>query len=170
MKPLLTDNGIAAEPKSQRYDVTQRKLILEMIAHMKTPREIQRDFKKLYDIDLPYQSIVSLRNTKRSRQFIADERERFLVRIEDVPGYHKRVRMERREFIYETALVTGDYKSALTAVKHQEEEIETKNRGNNYSLTLNQYNNLNDDELEARRQDLMKTITIKPKLATPKES
>lgn len=142
----------------------QKKLVATMLAHFKSPYEIQAEFRRLYQVEMPYSTIASYRGKKKWKGYIQAERDKYLMGLDNVPGAHKRVRMERREMIYEKSMIREDFKNALSAVRDQENEIEGKQRQMNF--TLNQYNGLTDEELEEKRLELMKTITI----PAPKES
>lgn len=145
--------------------------LMELIARFQNYSEINEYFMTNHKISVSHNLILQYQKTKKWKPVIQELRNKYLLSGDQVAGSHKRVRMERRDKIFEKAMKDNKLKEALIATKHQEEEMEGSNRGGtNLNITLNQYNELSDLELEEKRQEILGRIQKKNVLEIKKET
>lgn len=88
-------------------------------------------------------------------------REEYLREIGQVAGAHKRVRVERMDKVQTTAIEKDDFSAAVSANKELRSEMEPIEHSNSTFIQQNNQFNfhvLNDEELEAKRVEVMKKI------------
>lgn len=173
-KDLLTKNPLVQKAAETLQPIThqppangpvlneeQRRFVISLLGQFMTYLEIAEEFEKKYgNVPKNFKNIVShYGRTKRWQPVIERIRTDFVTDLHSVGGTHKRVRMERRERLYEKAFQKGDVRNALIAVKHMEEEMEgTKT----FNFNMTQYSRLSDQELEEKYQSILEKI--KPKI------
>ena len=143
--------------------------LMEFIARFATMEDINSYFIPTYGKFIAPAAVQQYRKTAKWKPIIKKLREKYLLGEDEVAGRHKRVRLDRADKIFEKALQKDDLKTALQANRDQQEMVEGKNvNAGDVSMTFNQYNVLDDEELRLRikeAQDKLarKTIDIKPK-------
>ena len=147
------------EVYSHKYTEEQKLFIVTMIGQCRTPEEVKEAFKEKYAIELHKPGVLMrvYKNADKWKPIIERIRSKYLEDIEHVAGYHKRVRLERAERVYDRSVKKGDLKSQLSALEHQRKEVEQGNF-TTLSLTLNQYNMMSSDELLAEKERLMSRL------------
>lgn len=171
MDPAIAEhlkNYQSVYTRRRKLNKDQQLEMCELMARFCTNDEIRQHFAENHKVFISPALVGQYKRTEKWKPVIQKLRATYLGSMTDVPGTHKKIRMERREKIYEVAMKTGQLKHAITAVKHQEEEMEGRNQGN-VNLTFNQFNGLTDEELEEKKRDLLErikahqAITIQPK-------
>jgi hypothetical protein len=143
LKPSTKKRG--GRPKLQDR---QRIEIVKMLAEFIPQPQIVYEIKRKYGIELSQQSIYGYSVSPKWKDKLLKLRKKYTDDLESVPGYHKRVRMERMEKIWEKADNKSDLKSAVTVTEHQRKEVEgdgTKQSGDNILI---QFNAMSDAELQ----------------------
>lgn len=161
------------KPKSKkliRVDLApeQQNELIVMIAERRTNTEIMRYFKDEYGIAVSTNSISGYRKSDKWRPLIKTIEDKYLADLGSVAGTHKRVRMERLDQIYETAIRKDKLKEAITAIEKQRVEIEGDS-SKNVSISLNQFNMLSDEQLEEERKRVLSEIEKLNVLKKPKQ-
>jgi hypothetical protein len=137
----------------ERYDV--KDYILRGIAKYVTPSDIVEQVQDIFRISITPSLVTAYKSTKKWQPIISKYRQEYLATLEDVPMSHKKVRLERVEKLYEKAKTKGNVRELLTTIEHSRKEMEGDGI---HSLTLNQYNIMSDEELEAKREWLLDKI------------
>jgi len=150
-----------------KLDQDQQLELMEFIARFASIEEINAYFVPTHGVSISQPLVNQYRHTKKWQPIIKKLREKYLISEDEVPGFHKKVRMERNDKIYEKAFKDGDLKTALQANKQQKEEM-TKDEGN-LSLTLNQYNYLTDEELQEKIAEAREKIAKLTAVTVQKE-
>lgn len=157
-----------------KFSTDQRRLILNMIAHCMTNREIEKRVREDIGMDISSLQITRYRNSKKWKGYIQKEREIFLASVNETPGFHEKVRLGRADDIYEKAVEQGELKVAIQAIDQQRKELK-EGKQQPVSFVFQQYNSLSDDELEDKYNNALakiakhklKTITVTPTTPTP---
>lgn len=153
--PHINNRGIL----SRGYlTAEQSRHLCECIAYFMSAAEINASFNEKYGIEIKriYTKIYNMKRSNRWNPMIEELRAKFIAGVHEVAGSHKRVRMERRELLYEKALKSGQIRNALIAVKHQEEEMEGIK-----SFHINvELENLSDAQLEEKKKMLLERISL----------
>lgn len=153
-----------------KYSNDQKLLIVTMIAKGMTPHEIVEEAKAKHNMDVKVGTISDYRHAIKWQPIIKKIREEHYANVAEVAGSHKRVRLDRRERIYDKAVKKGDLKTALSAVTGSKDEMEDKSTAGHLNLTLNQYNLMSDEEIEFRKNELLKKLSAKQVIDMPKEN
>ena len=140
-------------------------IIASHAAYMKS-NEINDAFEERYGRRVKFMcpKIDQLRDTKSGKAAFEKYRADYLARIEEVAGYHKRVRLERADKAYDMAFKQGTVRDQIAAIEHQRREVEEVAEQGGISLTIQQINIMSDSELLKRREmllDYIKTIEHK---------
>ncbi len=143
-----------------KYTEEQRLFIVTCIAHMMSTQEIRDAFKEQFGIEFENASnlIGNYKRTAKWKSIIDKTRVKYLADMEDVPGFHKKVRLRRHERVYEGALKKGDYKNAISATEHQRKEIEGDSSTLNLSLYNNKFNIFTDEELSQKHLEALEKV------------
>lgn len=149
---------------TDKYTQEQKAFIVTMTAHFMEPREVEDAFYAKYGVQLHHASslINVYKRTVKWKALLERERSAFLASMDEVPGFHKKVRMMRREKIYHRAIAKDELKYALAATKDSELEIEGPKR--ELAVTFNQFNQyttMSDEELEEKRQEILEKMNRK---------
>ena len=121
-----------------------------------TGNEIVEKAKEELNIDISQPLVVFYSHTEKWQPLIKKIREAHMSDLASIAGSHKKVRLRRQEKIYDKAISKNKYDLALRATEAQRREMEE----GNINLTLNQFNVLSDDELEAKKMEVMNRIKL----------
>jgi hypothetical protein len=142
----------------------ERKIfICNLLAQYKTAPEIQSLLKEMHNVDMSRNTIYNIRD--KNKQFIEQQRAKYLANLSDVPIAQEKVRLERDEELYLLSLGIENPKdrvsTALSCLKEAREETKKVEYQNNF-IQFNQFNTLSDEELlEKKRRIEEKIINIK---------
>lgn len=170
--------GADLVPKHKFSEPYKHRLAMH-IAECDGPSEVAKIVKAETGLDVTRSTIDYYTKHKRWGPLIEKKRQTYLQNVQDVPGFHERVRLERADKIYKYAIENGQHDLALKATEQQRKEV--KERAVNVNLTqYNQYNNLTDEEVQEKLRESMarlgklmngtKEVTIGPDRTTEKDS
>lgn len=145
--------------KERKLNEDQQLELMELIAKFGNFNEINKHFISKYQFALSSPLIYQYKRAPKWQPVIKKLREKYTSGVDEVAGMHKRVRLERADNIYELAMNKGDLDAALRANKDLREEVTDKHSVGNIVLNqFNQFNNMSDEELMQRREELMKKV------------
>lgn len=130
--------------------------LMEFIARYATMDEINEHFVQKHKTSISQPLVYQYKRTKKWQPIILKLREKYLLNPSEVAMSHKRVRLDRRERIYQKAMHKEDLKTALSSVQGSKEEMEESRGG--ISLTFNQYNSLSDEEVKEQISEKLKLL------------
>ena len=151
-----------------KFNTSQRRQILDMIAHCMTIREIKQAVKEQMNMEISHEQIHNYKSGPKWKGYIQREREAYLASLDEVPGFNDKIRLMRSDGIYDKAIEEGDLKVALSAVEHQRREVKDNSANQApVSFVFQQFNKLTDAELTDRyNQALVKIAKHKQKVLT----
>lgn len=117
--------------------------------------EIMRLVKEKFGISISNVQIYNYKAAPKWQPIINKYRQKYMANMDDVPMSHKKVRLQRVEQLYEKSLKTDSVRDSLSTIEHSRKELEGDG---NISFTLNQYNIMTDEEIEAKREWLLNKI------------
>lgn len=135
----------------QKLGDKQKAHISKLIGEFVTNKRIMEIMSETYGIEVTSAAITHYRNytTKKWKKIALEARQKYLSRLEDVPGYHKRVRLERMEHAVEKCVDKNDMKTMISAVAQQQKEVEGgEEKLSSINVYLQQLNIMGDDELQ----------------------
>lgn len=139
----------------------QKAHICKMLGEFVKPKEICRIMKEVHNIDITTCAVQNYKTGKRWQKAILESRQAYLSKLEDVPGYHKRVRLERMERAAERCEDKDDIKTLISAVAQQQKEVEGGDEKlSSLTINLQQLNIMSDEELQ-RELDNTKNYIMK---------
>lgn len=143
--------------KTWKFNEEQKNEICQFIGYGMRDREIVREMEKRYGLKVTEMNIYWYRHHKKWQELIKKHRDEYLSHCDDIPGFHKKVRLARMEKVIELAEDNNDPKVMIAATEHQRKEIEG---GGDTNLTLisNRYYNMSDEELAKKEQELLEAI------------
>jgi len=108
--------------------------------------------------EIAYESIKSIRDSKKWQPIVEKERKEWLSRIAEVPIANKRVRLEAWQEMLEKGLSSNKMATVKNALIGARDEIEGIQSaiGNNYNLTY--IASMSDNELVRKRDELLGKI------------
>ena len=137
-----------------------KQMIVSLWASGLTPTEVVDRAKEEFNIEISKHQVLNYSKAEKWQPLIKKIRQETFSDLAAVAGSHKRVRLERSEKVFEKALKKGDLKHSLAATEAQRKEMEG---GGDFNVTLNQYNVLSDEELEFKKEEVLKRIALKSK-------
>jgi len=156
-----TGPAIAGEPrvgvKTHKFTPAYRKKIIKHIAQCDDTHEIRQIVKAETGMDISTTQIDQYRHSKKWMPIIEKERQAYLNNVQDVPGYHDKVRLARADKIYKAAIASDNPELALKATEQQRKEVKESNK-QPVSFVFQQYNNLSQDELDDKYQKALEAI------------
>jgi len=134
-----------------------RQLIVSLWASGLTTSEVQERVLEDHNIKVSYAQILLYTKSAKWQPLIQRIKKETYADLASVAGSHKKVRLNRAERIYEKAMSGSKpkLKEALAATEHQRKEMEG---GGDFNITMNQFNLLSDEELEAKKMEVMQRI------------
>lgn len=153
IKDLKQYDSVKATTSKLNND--QQLELMEFIARFASLDEINEYFISNYRINITNSLVYQYKRTKKWQPIINKLREKYLLAQSEVAMSHKRVRLDRREKIYQKAVKKDDLKTALNAVQGSQEEMEERGGIN---INFNQYNSLSDQELEEKKSEILERI------------
>lgn len=172
IKHIRDKKFTGVRPVKEKLDEKMQLELMELIARYATGDEINEHFYSHYKVIIRPSMLYQYKRSEKWKPVIAKFREKYLLNPSEVAMSHKRVRLDRREKIYQAAMKKEDLKTANSVIQGAKEEMEETGRGS-ISLTFNQYNALSDDELKDQIKEKLErlkrfeSIDVKP--AKPKE-
>ena len=151
------------EIKKDKYHLfteEQKLAIVKMMAHGWSNSEIQSHIKETYDIKASMTAIENYKSAEKWKPVIKKFRDEFVNSTDEVPGSHKRVRLERAERMYDKAAAKGDIKFGLLSIEQQRKEFD-KHENNTYNILNQQYNYMSDEEVKNRKEFLLAKLNKK---------
>lgn len=143
---------------SWKLNDEQKKEICKLIGMGMTSREVDAEFRRLYNIEVTamnysYYSTIS----PKWRELTKKYRDEYLAHQDDIPGFHKKFRMKRMEKAFEMAEEDRDIRAMVAATEHQRKEIEGSG-DTNLTLISNRYYTMSDKELEEKEQEILSQL------------
>ena len=164
--PLPVEKEEAVEIQSQekpkkvnqhyKFSEQEKQLIVSWHAMGHSPSEIQEKVREELNASVATMTIHQYTQAAKWQPLIKKVREETMQDLASVSGSHKKVRLQRHEKIYDKAIGKNKFDLALKATEAQRKEMEE----GNVTLTLNQFNVLSDDELEHKKNEVMKRIQL----------
>ena len=147
------------QPKDtyHRLRPEHKEFVCKLIGYGYKDNEIRTELISTFGIETSLTNLGRYHLTKKWAPAIKKYRDEYLASYDDIPGFHKKIRLDRMERAYEKAEKKGNIKEIISATEHQRKEIEGTG---DTSLTLisNRYYNMTDEEIEKRQQEIMKLI------------
>lgn len=159
-KPLKKKWGNQGKESTWRIEEHDKQMIVSLWASGLTPTEVVDRARDDFNIEISSSQVVRYSKAEKWQSLIKKIRQETFSDIAAVAGSHKRVRLDRQEKVYEKAIKKGDLKHSLAATEAQRKEMEG---GGDFSVTLNQFNILSDEELEFKKEEVLKRIALKSK-------
>ena len=144
--------------KSWKLTEEQKIFLCRLIGYHYTSREVVEEIEKEFGIKLSLAMVeLRYRASVKWRPVIEKFRQEYLSRYDDVPGFHKKVRLDRMERAYQMAKSQQDVKAIISVTEHQRKEVEG---AGDTSLTLisNRYYNMTDAELDKRQKEVVEQL------------
>lgn len=145
---------------SGKISEQDKQLIISLFAAGNTVSEVVERAREEFNIVVSIRQVYKYTQTAKWQPLIKKIRQETMNDLTAVAGSHKRVRLERGEKIYEKAMQKNKLDIALKATEHQRKEMEGDG---DFSVTMNQYNLLSDEELEFKRKEVMERIARQSK-------
>ena len=147
-------------PTSHKLSSEDQKFLCRCIAEFKTAKEIVGLLKER-GRDVQVSLIYQYKCEDKWRPIIQKFRQRYIGKLDDVPGVHKRVRIERMDRVADKAEENEEFSSVISATRQQQLEIEGNNTITNNTLIFQQYNHMSDEEIEKRKDQLLRFLKTK---------
>lgn len=145
-------------PDNHKFEESEKSMIVSWYALGFTQSEIVEKAKEELNIEISKGLCYQYSQSEKWQPLIRKIRNENMNDIAAVAGSHKKVRLERAEKVFDKALKGGKLKEALSATEHQRKEMEGS--GDMMNLTLNQFNVLNDEELEFKKKEVLERIKL----------
>lgn len=140
--------------KSHKLDEPKQIYLCKLIGYGFTTKEIASELKESFGIEIGTRMINKYKKDDNWEPTIRKFRQEYVSLFDDVPGFHKKIRLVRMEKVIEKAEEEGDWKRVIEATEHQRKEIEGSG-DINISLVSNRYYNMSDEELAKREDELI---------------
>ncbi len=144
--------------KTYKLSEAEKQMIVAWFATGQTPSECAERAKEELNVEVSSHQVYLYSRAEKWQELIRKIRNETMSDIASVAGSHKKVRLERHEKVFDKALKKGSLKDAIAATEHQRKEME--GAGDMVNLTLNQFNVLNDEELEFKKKEIMEKIKL----------
>lgn len=156
---LLKDlkNYDSIKSQNSKLSREQQLELMEFIARYASSEEINEYFMQKYKMTISQPLVYQYKRTPKWRPIIKKLREKYLLDVKEAPMAHKKVRLDRAERIYHKSMIGGQYGTAMGAVRHSMEEVESKHQGDT-SMVFNQYNIMSDQEIQEKKAELLERI------------
>ena len=125
--------------------------VCNMLARFNSLNDVKKKVAT-WGITLSEQAVQAYRSTPKWKQVIDRLRSEYLTEILEVPISHKRVRLERLDSLYKSAVNKGQLGVAKEVLKAAQEEIE--HRPGNVSIIMNKIEMISDDELREKVRNI----------------
>ena len=152
---------IQAHPQSKdtyhRLRPEHKEFVCKLIGYGYKNNEIRNELISTFRMEVSLEALSNYHERPKWKPVIKKYRDEYLASYDDIPGFHKKIRLDRMERAYEKAEKKGNIKEIISATEHQRKEIEGTG---DTSLTLisNRYYNMSDEEIEKRQQEILKLI------------
>ena len=150
---ISPDNHVANGKNKWKLNGIQRIYLCRMLAEGFSINEIRYEMLLKFNVELHRHSIIWYRNHSPWKEQIKKFRDKFLADMDDVPTFHKKVRMLRHERAYDMAVEQHDPRVMNSSTEHSRLEVE--GGGSNLTLISNRFYNMSDEELLQREQELL---------------
>lgn len=159
LNPPLTKGKFGGPQKAWKLSEQDKMMVVSLHASGLTPHEVVERARTM-NIEISHQMVWQYASAPKWQKLIDKIKKETYSDLAAVAGSHKRVRLDRAERIYEKSMSKNKFKDALAATEHQRKEMEG---GGDFNLTMNQFNLLSDEELEAKKAEVMDRIARQPK-------
>lgn len=133
--------------------------VAKFIAQFKTYKQAQRFVKEKFSLVFDYRGIEKLFTQEgRWKTALAQLKQEYVNSTMEVPISHKRVRLERYEWLYEQAVASGKFPAAKACLDSAREETEAGKIPSIGSLVFAQINNMSDEELHSEKDRLLEKL------------
>ena len=129
-----------------KMSAEQQVKVCEMLARFYSQSEVKKRVKE-WGIEINEQAVDYYRHSNKWKQIIEKMRGEYLSEILEVPIAHKRVRLERLDSLYRSAVEKDQLSVAKEVLRAAQDEIEHKST---LSITMNKIELISDDELRER--------------------
>lgn len=147
-----------ATPTSHKLEQDHKEHVCKLIGYGFTDNEVVNQLKESFGIEMSAACIFqNYRSGKKWQALIKQHREAYLSTYDDVPGFHKKTRLDRMERAYTKAEKKGDIKSIISLTEHQRKEVEGTG-DTNLTLISNRFYNMTDAELDSKQAELLKSL------------
>ena len=162
-KSLIDKSVISIEtrnlkPKWKLNDV-ERDFLCKLLGHGYSGNETRDEMKRVFGIELDTQTVQGYRYLDKWKPVIKKYRDEYVADMDNIPTFHKKIRMSRHERAYNMAYKQQDPKSMIQATEHSRVEVEGgSNSVSSLTLISNRYYNMSDEELVARENQLLEEV------------
>ena len=169
VKRELVPQGIKSVDWPSSED--EKMFVITCAASFMKSNRIREEFAKRYSKYLtdPARVVARLKEFKIWLTAFEKCRHDYVSNLEEVAGYHKRVRLDRLDHLHDKALEDGDTKEARSAVEALRRETEEQVILSGVSLTLQQINLMSDDEINRKRIELLEFLKKEEQDATKRD-
>ena len=147
--------------KLQRYLTHEEKIeVAKYLAQFHTPKQASYFIKEKFQLDISEFCVnkAFLREGKKWKEIIEQFKVEYVNATMEVPISHKRVRLERYEWLYEEAVKSGKFPAAKACLDSAREETESGKIPSIGNLVFAQINNMSDDELHSEKDRLLEKL------------
>ena len=135
-----------------------KQILVSLWASGLTSSEVVEEARNQHNIKISAVQVVNYSKSAKWQPLIKKIREATYSDLSTIAGSHKKVRLSRHEKIYEKAITKNKLDLAIKATEHQRKEMEGDS--SNFSLTMNQFNVLSDEELENKKKQVLDRIKL----------
>ena len=185
-KEGLPDNPESASPTYWRKEETVQKWVgkkgenspklteqekvrlCRLLGAFRSAKEVRDTIVREYNKPITIEAVYYFQNSERWRPVIDRYRQEYQSYLLHIPIYHKRTRLERLEGIYQEADQEKPKRAGEKRMRRQElvgvlreardESERYKDRGDTTNILAIQFNNLSDEELLKRKQEVLSRI------------
>lgn len=144
---------------AERINGPQTQYILNLAASFFKPEDIRIKLLDAFKSDIPLGRIRKLIALKKD--YVLEERKRYLADFGNVPIANKKIRLERDENLYQVSQRLADDKDKITlglsCMKEARAEMEEKKDSIQFNQ-FNQYNQITDEELIRKKKEIEEKI------------
>jgi hypothetical protein len=144
--------------KRTKLDDRMRTDVVKMLAEFIPIPQIKYELERKYQVSVSEQNLHEYKRSPRWAEMLSKFRRKYTEGLDSVPGYHKRVRLERMERVYQKADSSDDLKNSIAVTEHQRKEVEgdgNKHVGDNILI---QFKGMSDDELQKELQNTIEYV------------
>lgn len=132
--------------------------VVKQLAEFREIGEVQGFIKNEYGKEISYNAVKFYLRSKKWKPMLERLRSEFVEPIMSIPVSHKFVRLTRYENIYEADSSNGNTRGCRDTLRAVREEIEGPKSNQSGNLFLTQINNLSDEDLHRKKEQILNTI------------
>lgn len=146
-----------------KLDDDQRKQVALLLAAMVPVPQIVKKIKEDWGITIGHEKVRRYIDAPRWKNFIINEREKFLADMQGVPIFHPKIRVMRYEEMYQRGSEKGQESVMSEALKLATTELK-KSESNTFQF--NQFNmNMTMEEIKAKKEVIFKKLAQRKELS-----